>query len=403
MPAGGRLIVPPRIQDAAIALGVALLGLGSGLGMGRTGGHLPPAATAELTAMGLILYPRRRFPGAVIAIMAALVAALAFMGTSLEAAFIAVLVASYSAAVYGSKRLTRILLVAAVAAVLGIGIPNAFGADSWLRTRYPIPTILAAAGAWLVGLVVRKQLDARAEHIAVLAERAELMAARQEESEHRATLAERLRIARELHDIVAHHISVVVIQAQGAQRMADKDPARAKSAMADVERTGRTALEEMRRLLGLLRSGEPDTAMSDSAYVPTLGLADVDDLAERLRRAGMEITIVRRGEPPDVPDDVGLTVYRIVQESLTNVLKHAGPAAVTVELALTNEQGADQLGVTVTDDGRGASAALDAPPGAGRGTAGMRERVAALGGELSVGPKPGGGFRVHATIPLGGS
>ena len=402
MPAGGRLIVPPRIQDAAIALGVALLGLSSGLGLGRAG-HVPPAATVVLTAMGLVLYPRRRFPGAVIAVMAALVAALAVMRTSLEGAFIAVLVASYSAAVYGSRRLTRILLVAAVAAILGIGILDAFGADTWLRARYPIPTILAAAGAWLVGLVVRKQLDARAEHIAALAERAELLAAKQEESERRATLAERLRIARELHDIVAHHLSVVVIQAQGAQRIADKDPARATAAMADVERTGRTALEEMRRLLGLLRTGEAAAAMPDGAYVPPLGLADVDDLAERLRRAGLDITVVRRGEAPEVPEDVGLTVYRIVQEALTNVLKHAGPAVVTVELALTHEQGADQLGVTVTDDGRGASAALEAPPGAGRGTAGMRERVAVLGGRLSVGPQPGGGFRVHATIPLGGS
>ena len=402
MPAGGRLIVPPGIQDAAIALGVALLGLSSGLGLGRAG-HVPPAATIVLTAMGLVLYPRRRFPGAVIAVMAALVAALAVMRTSLEGAFIAVLIASYSAAVYGSRRLTRILLVAAVAAILGIGILDAFGADTWLRARYPIPTILAAAGAWLVGLVVRKQLDARAEHIAALAERAELLAAKQEESERRATLAERLRIARELHDIVAHHLSVVVIQAQGAQRIADKDPARATAAMADVERTGRTALEEMRRLLGLLRTGEAAAAMPDGAYVPPLGLADVDDLAERLRRAGLDITVVRRGEAPEVPEDVGLTVYRIVQEALTNVLKHAGPAAVTVELALTHEQGADQLGVTVTDDGRGASAALEAPPGAGRGTAGMRERVAVLGGRLSVGPQPGGGFRVHATIPLGGS
>jgi len=402
MPAGGRLIVPPGIQDAAIALGVALLGLSSGLGLGRAG-HVPLAATVVLTAMGLVLYPRRRFPGAVIAVMAALVAGLAFMKTSLEGAFIAVLIASYSAAVYGSRRLTRILLVAAVAAILGIGILDAFGADTWLRARYPIPTILAAAGAWLVGLVVRKQLDARAEHIAALAERAELMAAKQEESERRATLAERLRIARELHDIVAHHLSVVVIQAQGAQRIADKDPARATAAMADVERTGRTALEEMRRLLGLLRTGEAAAAMPDGAYVPPLGLADVDDLAERLRRAGLDITVVRRGEAPEVPEDVGLTVYRIVQEALTNVLKHAGPAAVTVELALTHEQGADQLGVTVTDDGHGASAALEAPPGAGRGTAGMRERVAVLGGRLSVGPQPGGGFRVHATIPLGGS
>ena len=409
MSAASRPIVPAWVQDAAIAVGVALLSLSSGLGMGRNG-HLPPAATAMLTAMGLILFPRRRFPGTVIALEAALVATMAVMRTSLEAAFIAVLIASYSAAVYGSRLLARTLLAAALGAILGVGILEGFGADKWLRAHYPIPTILAAAGAWLVGLMVRKQLLARAEHITVLAERAELLAAKQAESERRATLAERLRIAREMHDIVAHHISVVVIQAQGAQRIADLDPARAKTAMADVERTSRAALEEMRRLLGLLRSGEPavdqeagTAQIPDGAYVPPPGLADVDILAERLRRVGLEITIVHRGEPKDIPDDVELTVYRIVQESLTNVLKHAGPASATVELAWISQQGAEQLGVTVTDDGRGASATLSAVPGAGRGTAGMRERVAAAGGKLSTGPQPGGGYRVHATIPLGGS
>jgi signal transduction histidine kinase len=404
-----RPIIRAWVQDAAIAVGVALLGLGSGLGMGRNG-QQPATATALLTAMGLVLFPRRRFPGTVVALETALVAALAVMRMSLEAAFIAVLVASYSAAVYGSRLLARVLLVAAIAAVAGVSIPEGLGADKWLRAHYPVPTILAAAGAWLVGLVVRKQLLARAEHIAVLAERAELLAAKQAESERRATLAERLRIAREMHDIVAHHISVVVIQAQGAQRIADRDPARARTAMADVERTSRTALEEMRRLLGLLRTGEPAACqeegtaqIADRAYEPPQGLTDIDMLAERLRRAGLRITIVRRGEPKDVPDDVGLTVYRIVQESLTNVLKHAGPASATVELAWAGQQGAEQLEVTVTDDGRGASAALSAVPGAGRGTAGMRERAAAVGGKLSTGPRPGGGYRVHATIPLGES
>ena len=241
MPATSRLIVPAWVQDTAIAVGVALLGFGSGLGTGRNG-HLPAASTALLTAMGLALLPRRRSPGAVVALEAALVATLAVMHTSLEAAFIAVLVASYSAAVYGSRLLARVLLVAAVAAVAGLGIPAGLGADQWLRAHYPVPTILAAAGAWLVGLMVRKQLQTRTEHVTLLAERAELLAARQAESERRATLAERLRIAREMHDIVAHRISVVVIQAQGAQRVADSDPGRAKTAMADVERTSRTAL-----------------------------------------------------------------------------------------------------------------------------------------------------------------
>jgi signal transduction histidine kinase len=396
MPASPRQIVPPVAADAAIALGVALLGLGSGLGMGRNG-HVPVGAAAALTAMGLILFARRRFPGTVVAVMAVLVATLAITHTSLEAAFIAVLVASYSAAVYGSHLLARVLLVSAIAVLLGLGIAEGLGGVNWLGAHFPVfRTILAAAGAWLVGLLVRRQFQARADHIAMLAERAELLAARQEESERRATLAERLRIAREMHDIVAHHISVVVIQAQGAQRVADSDPARARTAMADVERTSRTALEEMRRLLGLLRSGEPVAApIPNNTYVPPAGLADIDILAERLRCAGLGITVVRHGEPADVPEDVGLTVYRIVQESLTNVLKHAGPAAATVELDFS-----DNVAVTVTDDGRGASAALTGIPGAGRGTTGMRERVAALGGKLSAGPKPGGGYRVHATIPL---
>jgi signal transduction histidine kinase len=394
----GRPVIPARVLDAGIALGVALLGLVSGLGA---------AATAVLVAMGLILFLRRRFPGTVLAIMAALVATLAVLPASVEGAFVPVLIASYSAAVYGGRRVARVLMISAPVVLVSLGIPEAFGAGKWIGAHFPVRTLLAAAGAWLVGLVIRKQFAARAEHIAALAERAELIAAQQDERARRATLAERLRIARELHDIVAHHLSVVVIQAQGAQRVADGDLARAKSAMADVERTGRTALGEMRHLLGLLRTGEPGEvaeaagtaeAAPDAAYVPPLGLADVDDLAEGMRGAGLPVTVVRRGQPREVPEDVGLTIYRIVQESLTNVLKHAGPAAATVELDFAAE-----LGVTVTDDGRGASAALAAVPGAGRGTAGMRERVGALGGRLSIGPRPGGGYQVHATIPLGGS
>ena len=255
--------------DGALALGVALLGLASGLGIGRNG-HLPAGATAVLTAMGLILIRlaplSRQRPGG----HDALVATLAVTRTSLEAAFIAVLVASYSAAVHGRPALARVVLVLAITALLGFGIAQGLGAGDSLGARPPVfRTIVAAAGAWLVGLLVRSQLQGRADHIAALTERAELQAARQEESERRATLTERLRIAREMHDIVAHHISVAVILAEGAQRLADSDPARAKAAMAHVERTSRTALEEMRRLLGLLRSGAPDTEpLPDDAYVP---------------------------------------------------------------------------------------------------------------------------------------
>jgi signal transduction histidine kinase len=288
-------------------------------------------------------------------------------------------------------------VITAMTVLAGFFIPDAVGGLAWLHQRLPVPTMDAAVGAWLVGLMVRRQLDTRNEHVAALAERAALM----EERADRATLSERLRIARELHDIVAHHISVAVIQSQAAQRVADSDPARAKTAMADVERTNRTALEEMRRLLGVLHSSEPSgtaAAIPDAAYAPALGLADIDVLADRLRRAGLDVSVVQRGAAAGVPDDVGLAVYRIVQESLTNVLRHAGPAAVTVDLDVS-----DQLRVTITDDGRGASAALSGVPGAGRGIAGMRERVAAAGGKLSAGPKRGGGYQVRATVPLGGS
>jgi signal transduction histidine kinase len=391
--------VPPPAADAGIAAGVALLSLVGGL-VTPGGGH--GAVTAALVVMGLVLAARRRFPGTVLAVVAALACLLAALGASVEGTFIAVLIASYTAAVHGGRRVARALLILAPAALFGLGVPQALGAGGWAGAHLPVRPLLAAAGMCLAGLVIRKQFAARAEHAAVLAERAELIAAQQEERTRSAALAERVRIARELHDIVAHHLSVVVIQAQGAQRVAEKDPARAKSAMADVERTGRTALTEMRHLLGLLRTGEPGDAAAppeagpDAALGPPFGLADLENLAEGMRAAGLPVTVVRHGSPREVPEDAGLTVYRIVQESLTNVLKHAGAATATVELDF-----AADLAVTITDDGRGASAALDAIPGAGRGTAGMRERVAALGGKLAAGPRPGGGYRVRATIPLG--
>jgi signal transduction histidine kinase len=411
-----RPVIPGRAVDAVIALGVALLDVASALGAAAKHEYVPKPAIALLAAMGLILYPRRRFPGTVLVVMAALTAILFAMRTSLEASFIAVLIASYSSAVYGSRRLAVTLFGAAVAAFLMVGIPDALGHDAGVRALVPVPTLLAAAGAWLVGLVIRKQFSARSEHMAVLRERAELIAGQQEERARHATLAERLRIARELHDIVAHHLSVVVIQSQGAQRMVDRHPARAQAAMVDIERTGRTALDEMRRLLGLLRSGDAADdaagdaagrpgAVTDGAYVPLLGLADVEDLAERMRGAGLPVTVRTQGKPRDVPEDVGLTVYRIVQEALTNVLKHAGPAQATVQLNFADTLDVSVLDVTVTDDGRGAASAVAEPaaPGAGRGTTGMRERVLALGGKLTVGPRVGGGFRVHASIPLGQS
>ena len=393
-----RHLIPPQVADTVIAVAVAALGLASGLGARAQHEHMPLAAIPVLAVMGLVLYPRRRFPAAVLAAEAVLVATLVVMRATLGGSFVAVLCACYSAAVYGSRRLAIGLATGAVSAVLLLGIPQSFGLGGGVIRAVPVPTIVAAAGAALFGLLIRNQFSARNAQLAVMAERAEWATAQRDQEARRATLAERLRIARELHDIVAHHVSVIVIQSQGAQRVAEREPDRARQAMADVEETARTALEEMRRMLGLLRS--PDDAEDDGSLDVTHGIADIAALADRLAEAGVAVTVRTTGEPFGVPEDVGLTVYRIAQEALTNVLKHAGPAQAEVHLHYD-----EHLAITITDDGRGAAAVLTGaePPGAGRGTTGMRERVAMLGGTFSAGPQPGGGFRVHAVIPRPGT
>jgi signal transduction histidine kinase len=401
-PAGGtgiRNLVPAPVLDAGIAIVIAVLGLASGFGARAQHEQMPLGAIPLLALMGLVLYPRRRFPGAVLAAVAAMVAALAVMGANLGGSFLAVLCACYSAAVYGSRRLVIGLFTGAVAAVLLIGIPQAFGFGRNVTHAVPVPTILAAAGAALFGLLIKGQFDARSAALAVMAERAEWASAQREQEARRATLAERLRIARELHDIIAHHVSVIVIQAQGAQRVAGREPDRAVRAMADVESTARTALEEMRRMLGLLRPPgdvDGDAEAAAGGVGVARGIADLGALTATMTAAGLPVTVRTTGEPYPVPEDVGLTVYRITQEALTNVLKHAGPAEAEVHL----HYGAD-LELTITDDGRGAATGLAGPtaPGAGRGTTGMRERAAMLGGKFTASPRAGGGYQVHATLP----
>jgi signal transduction histidine kinase len=389
----------PGLFDACVALVIALAGGLSGLNVRTLGGHDPWVAVAVLTAMGLALYPRRGYPAAVLAAEATGVGVLVALGVKLDASFLAVLVSSYSAAAYGSRRTGRALLGAAVVVAVAVAVPTAVSEAVGTRALVPAPTLIAAAGAWGVGLVIRRQFALRDTAVRALADRASLMAAQQEEHAERAKLEERLRIARELHDIVAHHLSIIVIQAQAAQRVPDEE--RARHAMAEVERTSRTALDEMRRMLGLLRPGEQDAAPAEGVEcAPALGLSGLPDLADRVRGAGLAVTLSVVGElGATVPQDVGLTAYRVVQEALTNTLRHAGPAAsARVTVACQGRV----LDVEVTDDGRGAATELDGrgSHGIGRGIIGMQERVSGLGGSLSTGPKAGGGYRVHAEIPL---
>jgi signal transduction histidine kinase len=214
------------------------------------------------------------------------------------------------------------------------------------------------------------------------------------EREQRAAEAvrnERVRIARELHDVVAHEITVMTIQTAGARRVLDTDKHRATQAMEAAEAAGHRALTEMRRLLDMLRTSDPKT------NAPQPGLDSLDSLVKQMNLAGVPTGITIDGDERPLPLGVDLNAYRIIQESLTNTLRHGGPD-VHAEIAVT--YGDDWLEVQVTDDGRGAAAATPQGNGSGQGLIGMHERVALLHGSLTAGPRPGGGFRVAAQIPI---
>ena len=239
--------------------------------------------------------------------------------------------------------------------------------------------------AWLVGHILRSNADRTAE----LRERAERLEREREANARAAVAEERTRIAREMHDVVAHSLSVMVVQAEAAEEMIGIDPERARRPLSAVQETGRTALTELRRMLGVLREidEEPDLA-------PQPGLAGLDDLVAHVRDAGLPVTLRVEGEPRPLSPTGDLQAYRIVQEALTNALKHAGPARADV---LVRYEASD-LVIEVTDDGRGYDPSTD---GRGHGLIGMRERVAVCGGEMSAGRRPQGGFEVLARLPIG--
>jgi signal transduction histidine kinase len=204
---------------------------------------------------------------------------------------------------------------------------------------------------------------------------------------------ERLRLARELHDVVAHSISVIAVQSGVGAHVANTQPEEAAKALATIEATSRAALTELRRLLGVLRQeGEPEGSLA-----PVPGLADLDALLAEVAKAGLGVRLRVEGTPSPLPAGVDLSAYRIVQEALTNVVKHAGPARAQVVVGY----GDHEVTVEVVDDGRGVAAPTgDGRARVGHGLIGMRERVAAFGGDLEVGPGPDGGFRVAARLPL---
>lgn len=260
------------------------------------------------------------------------------------------------------------------------------GFDGLTRSAFVSYTLFITAivaTAWALGSLGRT----RAAYVAALVERGEQIRRDAERQVELAATEERARIAREMHDVVAHGLSVIVVQADGARYAAEHDPAVASRSLETIAATGREALTEMRRMLGLLRSGHQTTLR------PQPGLSDVRALVEESQAAGMRVYAHTQSDHPPVPDGVALTAYRVVQEALSNVRKHAGPGVRTeLHVRVDNE-----VEVVVEDDGRGASALGD---GQGLGLVGMRERVTVHGGTLEAGPRPGGGYRVRARIPL---
>jgi signal transduction histidine kinase len=237
--------------------------------------------------------------------------------------------------------------------------------------------------------VLGDRMRGRAREREGLHERARMLAVERDQQAAIATAAERARIAREMHDVVAHSLSVVIAQADGGRYAAEHDPGAARAALRTIGRSAREAQAEMRRALGVL--GE----RPDEPLRPQPGVGDLDALVARTREAGLPVELVEEGERRALTAATGLAVYRVVQEALTNVLKHAGPGAAA-EVRLGWEE--ERVTVLVRDDGIGA-AHRSGEDGSGRGLAGMRERTESRGGEFSAGPAPGGGFEVRATIP----
>ncbi|MDX6554570.1 MAG: hypothetical protein QOD86_765 [Miltoncostaeaceae bacterium] len=317
---------------------------------------------------------RHRMPVALMALVAAGGLAGSWLPkavTDVEAVGLILLVAVYGGAAHTSGRRTvaagGLTVLAAVAALAAD--PDGFNFAGVLFFS------LLFGGPWAAGRVVRRRRVGEARM-------------QEERDAARAAIAdERARIARELHDVVAHAISVIVLQARGGRRLLDTEPEEARGALSTIERTGQQALTEMRRLVGLLREDGPDLPLA-----PQPGLGRLVALVGQVRDAGLPVELAVEGAPVGVPPGVDLSAFRIVQEALTNALKHAGPARARVLLRYEP----DGIWLDVSDDGTGGAGGAD---GMGHGLAGIRERVALFGGDMDAGPREGGGFAVRARLP----
>lgn len=402
----------PPLPDVGVAavLGAGLLAeFAYNVVQGTNAAFVPPIVGAGLTiVIAAPLAWRRVAPLVTIAVSGIATGVFTLVGHDLGLAGVTLMIALYSIAAYGTRRDAQISLGVTAGFVLAGYL------SAWLRIGEPqigplIGTSLVLATVWALGdrTRVRRQLVAQLEVRAEEAERHQALVTAL------ATADERRRIARELHDVVAHAVSVVVVQASAGRRVAERDPDAALRVLSDIEGSGREALAELRRLVAVLR----EDGVAQDAGGPQPSLDEISGLVDRLAEAGVPVRLERTGELREVPAGVGVSVYRIIQESLTNVLKHAGPVSeVVVRLAGSEHR----LVVEITDDGRGlqpprspiaghrteavraatSGASPQTTPGDGTGLVGLRERAAVLGGRLEAGTRTEGGFQVRAELPL---
>lgn len=359
-----------------------------------TGGEVPGGRSVHAVLVVATTVPllfRRRHAAFVLLVVLASAWIQFELGGGLGQPFFAVLLALYSIGAHAPAPQTFLGPAVIGLQVVAIDVPRLLQDDP---VDEVVPAWFVLAGVWAFGRWMRR----RHVESAKLVERADAAERQAAEQAARAVVDERARIARELHDLVAHSMGVIVIQAQGAQRAMDTNLDLTRNALSAIESTGRSALAEMRRLLGLLtaRTGADCEVSGDTlrSTAPQPGMAQLAALADQVRGAGLPVELSVKGDVRPLPAGLELSGYRVVQEALTNALKHAGPASARVQVTY----GPDRLDIDVADTGGG-------PRGGGpmgHGLVGMRERVLLYGGSLEAGAASGGGFAIHAQFPLNG-
>lgn len=409
----------PTLRDAILAVVLALVSIGVAVLFDPPAFPAGTRAEAEDGALGFALIAlacapvalRRRRPYLMLVLSQPPLIALAAIGADPGAAALATLVLLHTVAAYRGLALS---LIAAVTAGLGHLVTAVLDGDGWALHLLAGALLFAA---WTTGRSTRL----RWAYMSELEDRAERLERAREADRRAARAEERSRIARELHDVVAHHVSVMTVQAAAARKVLAARPELAADALSAIEEMGRTAMAEMRNIVGVLRTDGDEAG----ELAPQPGVDDLPGLVEQMREAGLRAQLWIEGEPRELPPGMDLAVYRLVQEALTNSLRHAGPAA---RAWVTLRHAPGELTVRVEDDGRGPAAeraparvngdrragadgggvpgGRDAGGGGGaaertgHGLVGIRERVSLYGGKLRIGPRPGGGFEVCARFPL---